>query len=411
MNSFSKDIVSINYSLTPLQKFRLLEKIINFFITYKVIALKLNKRQMKYHNRIIEAVDNMISLINNTVKDSREISCDINLFQQFLNKKYKATKIPYLRKKYDKLSKILSGLSSKVATQDDLYLTKIIRRQVPKVDSQLGYIEMNSFDECASAYFETHKKEKYISEVISSIRYGFENLISNLSACIMKFLKNPTKEEKIVVHSAVIRYFYSVSYTVQSSVLNSSVNPQIFFNNCNYISSFSPNKLGLSSQLFTPLQMNMPVISLVHESPVINEVSRNLNSLQFYTAPIDMMKILYDVILKLDEFVKKNVLDRKFGQFASMLEREFNEKRKYEMMSFDDCFSLFFSILSTNPPMNALEISVLFQNSPDFVESMQLKYAKNTYVCAVQHILEFTDEQIVNRSDDELDLNDPLGII
>ncbi|OHT06837.1 hypothetical protein TRFO_25085 [Tritrichomonas foetus] len=415
--SMTKDKIKCTIKISPIKKIRYVDHIIDKYLAHRILVNEYNRKLVNYNINAIGAIERVVTLIKTIVSESRNVKLDLAEFQNFLDRKYVSAGITKAKEETEKITKILQIMANKLHTldSDEIYLNKVIKKQIVKVEKNNDYLPPNFFDECVHAFLNTKKTDdKNLSAVLSNLKYGNENYISQLIVYITKIIQGKqtySNQENIVIRSAVIRFFFDMAYISQPEVLCSNLSSMIFFKNCTYIASFSPNKLGLNPQLFTQNQINSPIAAIVRDSPLMAEISHDLNSLMFYTSPIDMTKILTDVIVKLDEIVKKNVLSRKFGQFAAMVESDFKQKKRNEMMSFDDCFSLFFSILSVDPPTNALEISVLFQNSPDFVESVQMKYAKATYVSAVQHILEFTDEQLVEDVVDEFPSSDPLGIL
>lgn len=397
------------YTLSPIQIFRVKNIVARTFFIYKIFISDINEAQNIISKISIEYLNNLLVLVEKYEQQSQNVKCKFKELQFFFDSNYQKSIIPKRLEKIEKLPKNINFYIQKINSlgTNEAYLIKSIKLQIPKLHKNNDYIEMNNFDELLASYIDTKQNDERLQEIISLIKYGKEQYIGHLANYINKFLKITADEQLIILKSACIRFFYSLAYIKEPEVLNSNANCLIFFNNCNYIASFSPKSLGLSPQLFTVEQMELSLMGVVRHSEILAEMSADLNSLQFLVSPVDMMILISRVILKLEDFVKKNILNKKFGQFASMVESDFNKKKNREMMSFDDCFSLFFSILSINPPSNSIEISVCFQNSPDLIDDMPLKMAKATFVSAVDHILGFSEEQIIK---DEIS-SDPLGIL
>lgn len=408
----NKKIVPPEYALSSLQLLRFDSLIVKTFLIYKIFISDINKAQNFIAKNSIKIIDSLLNIIELKEKQSYNVKCKFKELYQFLDGKYQKSSIPKTTEKIEKLTKNINFFITKFNSigSTENYMIKRVKAQVPRVGKNNDYVGMNIFDDLLTAYINSRKNDDRLQEILSFIRYGKEQYINYLVTHLNKLIKTTTDEQFVILKSACIRFFYNLCYIKEPEVLNSKANCLIFFKNCSYITSFSPKNLGLSPHLFTVNQMDLPLIGIVRHSDILSEMSADLNSLQFLTSPIDMMIIISKVILKLEDFVKKNILDKKFGQFASMVESDFNKKKNREMMSFDDCFSLFFSILSINPPSNAIEISVWLQNSPDFTESVPLKMAKATFVSAVDHILGFSEEQIIKDTQDDFS-GDPLGVL
>jgi hypothetical protein len=114
--------------------------------------------------------------------------------------------------------------------------------------------------------------------------------------------------------------------------------------------------------------------------------------------------LLQGILQRLDELARENALTRKLGDCTAMGDKA-HHPGKMSFMSFDDCFSLFFAIFAVDPPRNALAICESFNKLPDLSSAAAAKYAMATFVTAVQHITDFSVEQLVVKSDD------PPGVV
>ena len=254
-------------------------------------------------------------------------------------------------------------------------------------------------------------------EIINKFNAFSVQIKNGVSTYVEKFINSYARKWQIQsvsdvtyirLKAAVLRYIFDISYIIDPSVLCGSYQNIFLFNffrKCQYISSFSPKCLGINAFLFSEYEYSMPIISLIKNNLVMNEISNNFLKLQFYICPIDILFFLSDILNKLHDFAKANEKKRVFGDFTSMIDN--NQHYGDIMLSFDDCFSLYFMTLLTNPPSNIFGLSDLLQTIPEFLVNSEFNYSKTIFIAAVNHILEINEKQFCDNTISE----DPLGII
>jgi hypothetical protein len=144
-------------------------------------------------------------------------------------------------------------------------------------------------------------------------------------------------------------------------------------------------------------------MNLVKNTPQMLSIAQDLSSMHFDCCPVDSLHTIYKSLRRLGKMAQENERQRKYGGFSEMITEKPNEVR---MMSLDDTLSLFFTILATDPPANAVGLWHWFEEADGLPISGALKNAMATYVAAVQHILGFTEDMV-----DHDALEDPLGIL
>jgi hypothetical protein len=160
-----------------------------------------------------------------------------------------------------------------------------------------------------------------------------------------------------------------------------------------------------------PEQVDAPLLSWLRvPNCELGAISCELASMQFCLSPVDALFIVQNVLKRLDKVVKENALHRKLGQFLPMVDEE-QRDREMTFMSFDDAFSMFFTVLSINPPRNVLAICRLCEQFDGLSSAVTTKMVTLTLASAIKHISGFTGAQLVPTIADELDLADPLGIL
>lgn len=398
------------YKLMPIHFFRLKKHTLNFFLAYQSIASDVKSDQIIFSKKIIVFINKLLSFLNKKVCESKNVNCDFEKIKKAIEIEFKKSNIPKGQQTLSKMEPILNNFLSQLNNLPFItsFMVNNLRIVSQNVKSKDDLITMNIFDDLLTAFIKSIN-DPSLTDILSHIKYGNEHFISSLIQFLSPILSPTTDEETVVLKSSCIRFFFDLAYLRQPEVLGMSADSFVFYNNCSFISSFSPKRLGLNNYLFTVAQFTQPFVAIVRSSKILLELSCELNSLQFFTSPIDMNYRILQVIIKLDDFVKNNVLDRKLGQFSSMIESDVVKKRT-EMLSFDDSFSLFFCLLAYDPPLNAIEIMVWLLTTPDFTKMPLFQMAKTTFVSAVQHILGFTSDQLTSDCQDDLSEGDPLGV-
>jgi hypothetical protein len=204
---------------------------------------------------------------------------------------------------------------------------------------------------------------------------------------------------------AVYRYLFDFLFINSMCLSESREKTEWFWEKCALVASCSARSLGIPEHLLMPEQLDLAFATIVRTTPSIAAVSTEVASLQFYTAPTDVLFMLQNIFQKIDELARQKAISRTLWPFPQVADKS-HRPRKMSFMSFDDCFSLFFAMLAVDPPRNALVVCQYFNQLPDLSTAAPAKCAIATFVMAIQHIMEFSMDQLVVSKD----LDDPLGI-
>lgn len=372
------------------------------------------KQRDEYFREVFTEFDQLRSFIRMCTKNQIDVSLDLDKLRDYLHKKAGSAGVSdddY--KQIKKLNKWSVTTLSPYMKSDisESRLRHLCREHEDSVDAHCEWCPVNSFDIELELFFRARRLDRELFCDAQRLLNGDTTIIDSYVSTWSKKLDLKSEMELTILKNAIARCFYNFVYLFNPGVLIDVMHTDELVAKCHFISSFSPRVLGLSEKLFTVQQMDTPMVRLVKDHKIMSEISSDFSSLQFYVCPTDIMYILQGVMHKIDEFAKANALERKFGQFVKMVEGDSSMRRKFEFMSFDDCFSLFFTILAVDPPRNALVLCDWLDAAPDLApSSSSLKYAKATFISAVQHIMSFTEDNLIQKFINQDEHDDPLGV-
>ena len=367
-----------------------------------------------YHQQIYAKfyglADQMIKILCICEDHNVTCSCDIAAFQQYTSKDYQndfpISNFQWKSKAlYSKLQKIME-FNAKVSIPNWQLLlqrlTQQIKRQTPQVNLDLGYCPPSPVDQSLSAIFLSRKTEIDVKPAIEQMKNFDLTEANNMLVQISKRLNLSSKPEFIVFKCAFMRFLFDLLYHDSYKLFDTEDNNK-FIQQCAVVSSFSPSDLELCENPFTDDQFKTAIHGLL-AMPLINSISDSIILIPFYTNPIDIVADLAKSLHQLSDVARKNDAERKMGRFASMVEDY--KKKKREIMSFDDCFSLFFVSFVMKPPSGAPGIAN-FVSKYDIGYTREMKYAESILMASIQHAMDFSP--IVLQNDDS-ESTDPLGI-
>ena len=407
---FQSDIKRPKYTLPELPVYRLSRLPSRILFVY-LYGRDFVKRLADDYSLAFEAlawVCQMQHFLKECVKQSFDVTCNVKGFidwviavlgeQRFGERKKQAAIIcAWLN---NKLTRFLEFETDTVFLQQ---MCQVLEDTVVLGES---WCPMNDLDLEMSVYFQGNNMTSELYRIVQRVTNGDTECFTEFAEKIVKQMQLKTPEQEVVLEVAMWRVIFDMYYVSNPSLLMSAADEQ-FASKCTFISSFSPRSLGLSEHLFTAQQLDTPMTNLVRENRQIREISEELASLQFFTCPNDILFSLQKCVVMIDQLARSNELERKLGPFVGMLDKEQIRGKGVRFMSFDDIFSLFFSILAAEPPRNAVAICDWLTSMPDSLVTPQRQHAKTTFIGAVDHILQFTEAQLV-RFDEDID--DPLGI-
>jgi hypothetical protein len=353
--------------------------------------------------------DQLLSVLEICYKNNVTCYCDVSLFQKFVYDEYsQGSPIRNYKWKLKSLKAQLEYYKKKEDSVKIPYWPVLLPKLAAQIQSfsstantDMGYAPPSKVDLSLEIVLDNPKSDINVKPAIENLKVNDTKGLSDLLQELTKRLGITKKKELIVLRCSVIRYAFDKIYTDIYKVF-SSVKPNKFFSQCSLVGSFSPLALELSENPFTREQYKTAIQGLL-AVPSIREINETVNWTVFYNNPIDTIADLALSLKQLGDFANENAKYRKLGRFASMADDV--KPKKGEMMSFDDCFSLFFAAFVMNPPCAALSISK-FVNSYDLGFSQQMNYARKLMAACIEHIMAFSPSDV-----NEFDESDPLGIL
>lgn len=370
---------------------------------------KLEKDRKEFCDWSVSTLAQMSEFIKSHIRNTFDVSCDFPELRKWIDSEYQRREIMKRTKQAKLVSRWFRGRISKLGEleRDSNDLQHMCARLEETVLVKEEWCPMNDFDFELPLFLQSRGFMKEMDRVSLDFANGSVESLSKLFQKLDQRLQLKNQNQRIVLENGLSRVLFDLCYIHDPTRITFAADSEKFFSNCSYIASFSPKALDVSAHLFTPQQMDTPMISLVREDPHIRDISSNLASLQFYTCPTDILHKLQSILTGMDDLARLKQLETKLGQFANMIEQDKVKQKKVQFMSFDDLMSIFFSILAVDPPRNAVALCEWLDAVPDVSVSQQLKYAKSAFIGAVQHIMQFTEEQLVKPDEDA---DDPLGI-
>ena len=364
-----------------------------------------------YHTTAKAAITHVSQLetfVKTCIHKSFDFVCDFDAFGTWVSGQLRAQNFVERKKHASLMSKWLDNkLSGFLEFETDpIFLQQLCQSLEDTIVPNEEFCPINDLELELGLFFQSKGMTKELYRIVQRVSNGNTKCLEDFIARLQRKLQLKTHEQEIVLRNSIWRIIFDVYYVFNPSFLMSGQDDQ-FAEKCTFISSLSPAALGLSESLFTAQQMDTPIMNLVKENKQIKEISEEFSILHFFTCPIDVLWSLQKCISMITQLARSVELEKKLGPFMGMVEDEQVQGKRARFMSFDDLFSLFFAILAADPPRNAVALCDCLKSIPDGLMSQQRSHARATFVGAVEHILGFTEEQLVKV---EEDIDDPLGV-
>jgi hypothetical protein len=268
-------------------------------------------------------------------------------------------------------------------------------------DMDMLYCPPNPFDEILFQFLESPNFDLNIRNVLEDTKHlKFASMNNAITSITQKL--SLTREQFIVLKSSFIRYCFDKNYEFLHPYFHSS-HAHLFAKRCAVMTSYTPSQLDFSRSLYTDEQMKAPLRSL-KSSRTVREIVERIRAIEFVVNPLDMLASLSLSLQLLNGVVRENDKVRRFGRFAGMIEGF--APKKYGMMNFDDCFSLFCAMVALEPPVGGPGLAK-FIAAASFEVAQSMKFAQTIFSAAIEHITVFSwDVPEIG-----LESVDPLGIM
>jgi hypothetical protein len=190
--------------------------------------------------------------------------------------------------------------------------------------------------------------------------------LSEFNLAIMGCLKINSGPARAVVYTSLVRFLFSVGYTLNPAQLNGRDEENLaFLNACEKFSEQTVRDLALTKVITQDYTPGLKVASLFKSKQV-----EMLKPMESMCNPIDLMYYVHKILGTLATY------------FAS----------QEQFLSFDDTLTLLLALMSLCPPTNAVAIAS-FVTKWDCVQlSSLVSIAKNYFVAAVEQILVYGEK-------------------
>lgn len=355
-------------------------------------------------------VDELITFLNATIESGVPARCFADAFDLFINGEYKGWRLAPMHRGSIQISNMLKNVSLKqYLDPNDSKIRRICRELASSIDEKNEWCPVNELDTDLAFYFDVKNMNEFITQVCKMITGGDSDGFDGKLAWLAKKLEIDKPNEIIVLKSSLIRVAYDALYIANPRELMCNDNIEAFIAKCSYIASFSPRQLGLNLNLFSPDLADAPMMRIVRDNQDFRMISMELSNMQFMSCLPEVFMALEKVLMQFDNLAHTSELKRKLGKFVTMVEGE-PIKKRVQFMSFDDYFSLFFAVLAVEPPANALALAKWMDSIRPMANASMVNYVKATFIGAIEHIMQFGQQnlKIADQVEDEMD--DPLGI-
>ncbi|OHT12723.1 hypothetical protein TRFO_17341 [Tritrichomonas foetus] len=239
------------------------------------------------------------------------------------------------------------------------------------------------------------------------------NLVETLNSKLN--FKSYIKQDKmplaqIVLTSAITRILFENIYLTDVNLFNEkNIDFSEFEHKCNVIRWASPRNLKISPSIINKNSMDTPFVTLASCSPDLQIATSFLQDLHFLTNPLDIIfsicqsiKCIECFILKSTEENQKNNKGNDPRINAENKTQQAMENngiikakggstnytsKKYDSISFDDFFSVFWPTFSISPASNCLAISSLLLAMVNYPLLPPFDFARFMFTSAVDYTI------------------------
>lgn len=363
--------------------------------------------RQKYYLKIFNYSSQLMGLLNICKQNKLHATCDLNSFKRYaFETQYEASGVENLKIKI----KQVTDLHDRLIKESYIYSPQYVKPKtlrygidqfVEKCEIKIEYLPETQLDNMLFNYLKSPYNDICFDSVIHDVsNYNYKSFNEALIS-ISRKLQLSTQPQFYSLKSVLLRYVHDLAYPLVSNKFDEFSNH--FVSQCMIISSYSPKSLGLSNFLFGESEMTTSLSALHSQLPSIRKISQRLSMIQFLSCPLEILAVVARSLEMMKTVVKEGEASRRLGRFAAMAE---GLDGRWELLTFDDCFALFYALLALDPPGNAPAVARVL-GMADFGLCANLKYARDIFIAAVKHISEF------EAGDAEADYGseDPLGVL
>jgi hypothetical protein len=263
------------------------------------------------------------------------------------------------------LTKARTMITRNLRTEPLALLQNEVLAAITLYDASVNYSKPCGFDVVLEDYIRyTPDLSDLVTPAATVVAEGTSmallSTLSEFNLRIMSCLKISSGPARAVVYISLVRFLFSVGYSLNPSHLTGSTDANInFLNACDAFSKQTVRELILTDVITQHYTPGLTVPSLFKSKQV-----DMLKAMESMCNPIDLMHYVHEILGTLAT------------HFAS----------KEQFLSFDDTLTLLLALMSLSPPANAIAISE-FVTKWDAVQlSSVIQIAKNYFVAAVEQI-------------------------
>ncbi|EAY04644.1 hypothetical protein TVAG_227610 [Trichomonas vaginalis G3] len=364
-------------------------------------------RRHELYLKFFNIANQLLGIMDICYKNKVECECNLTRFKQYMDQLQESTFINRDRRVLKKLIEMRKNLNKQdsISKKSEIIPTKQLLKlfddNSDQINLDLGYIPQTEIDDYLYSLIEDQTITFNTEETKNSLMIFSNDKLNEILIELQNQFNITTREHKIILKCVFVRYCFDFMYQFWPELFKCPTS-NAFLKKCSVVGSYSPAKLGLCANPFTEEQYNTPIMNLLHDLSLKSIVDQ-LSIIQFLVNPLDIVANISIALNMLGEFAKSNATYRRLGRFASMASDIMPKKN--DMLSFDDCFSLFFVTFVMYPPVTAPSISEILKYF-DMGYSQPMKYSRDIFIASVDHVLNFDIKNV----EDDIFADDPLGI-
>ena len=288
-------------------------------------------------------------------------------------------KIEYISSALSKMKKMYIDIPTQDTIRSDL------REAAKFIDAETEYLSETYFDEHFYDFLTSNKmilRFKKSAEQFKSKNQIDASESKQLSLNFYLFLEPSCLEEQLLIKCTTIRILFQVIYTEGVSFFNSSDDAnKEFLIRSEQFSNLTPLQICISPDLLNPLHMNMSIREIVYQSQELRHALQIISNIPYYSNPVEIISLCHKAIKFIEEFIKLN-------------KKAKNESTEL-LLSFDDIFSVFSSVITVDPSVSFVGIANFLKKIERMSLSSSFDYAKLLFISSIDFILE-TDPSTLN---------------
>jgi hypothetical protein len=211
----------------------------------------------------------------------------------------------------------------------------------------------------------------------------------------------------MVIKNGVFRMFFDRLFLIGPELFEVTAADALELSKrCGTLRWVTAREMAIPEKFMQPAMMHLPIVTLIQRSKLLQDAANEIDLIPFITNPIDIMAKVFNCLKMMEEFVRENSFQNRFGMFVSMFDQA-KVSSASDQMSFDDFFPIFCSVFAVSAPSNASAIGDLMARLTGLGLPASFDFAKLFFTSAVQYVSNFDRADFDQQMDDD---EDPLGV-